>query len=148
VVLINRLAIGGAELMAKYATLTAELLCCLAIAIFASRGASQDHAPSVEQCKADQSVWGSAHVEIQYNEAETRHLQDGTPNRTDIALLTIPELETRMQVMYQCVDVVEMDPYFETGNFYHNVVADRYHGFLKRHGLMDQLLKEDAAGKR
>jgi len=109
---------------------------------------AQQHAPSPEQCKADQSVWGSSHARTEYEDAERRHIEDGTPNRTDIALAGIPELLQRMKEMYECSDVVAMEPYHETGNFYHGVIADRYFGFISRHGLIRQMMKEDAAGKR
>ena len=109
---------------------------------------SQDHAPTADQCKADQAVWGSGYTQTQYNEAQTRHIEDGTPNRTDIARLTIPQLKQRMNEMYQCEDVVATEPYHQTGNFYYGVIGDRHLGFLMRHGLMNQMMKEDAAGKR
>jgi hypothetical protein len=120
----------------------------LAVILFALPAFSQDHAPTTEQCKADQAVWGSPYAETQYNEAETRHIQDGTPNRTDIALLTIPQLKKRMHEMYQCMEVVATEPYSQTGDFYHSVIADRYFSYVRRHGLEDQLMREDAAGKR
>lgn len=119
-----------------------------ALILLASRALSQDHAPTADQCKADQAVWGSVHGETEYLDAETKHIQDGSPNRTDIALLTIPQLKQRMREMFQCVDVVAMEPYHETGDFYHDVMADRYSGFVRRHGLTEQLMREDAAGKR
>jgi len=53
-----------------------------------------------------------------------------------------------MNEMYQCSDVVAMEPYHSTGNFYYSVISDRYSSFLMRHGLMGQMIKEDAAGKR
>jgi hypothetical protein len=53
-----------------------------------------------------------------------------------------------MGEMYQCSDVVAMEPYHLTGNFHHSVIADRYFGFLARHGLVGQMMKEDAEGKR
>jgi hypothetical protein len=132
----------------KQARTATGLFWALAAIFFASPSFSQDHAPTAEQCKADQAVWGSDYAQTQYNEAETRQIQDGTRNRTDIALLTIPQLKLRMKEMYQCADVVETEPYQETGNFYNSVITDRYFGFLVRHGLMSQMMKEDAAGKR
>ena len=119
-----------------------------AVILFALPSVPQDHAPTAEQCKADQAVWGSDYAQTQYNETETRHIQDGAPNRTYIARLTIPRLEKRMSEMYQCEEVVATEPYHETGNFYHGVIGDRHLGFLVRHGLMSQMMKEDAAGKR
>lgn len=121
----------------------------LALIIFVSVAAlAQEHAPTADQCKADQAVWGSDHARIEYNEAETRHIESGTANRTDIALLTIPQLKQRMHEMYQCVDVVAVEPYHTTGNFYHDVMSDRYSSFVIRHGLIKQMMDEDAVGER
>ena|ERR1017187_914202 len=123
-------------------------VCVFAIASLTSTSLSQDHAPTAESCRADQALWGATHTETEYNEAETRHVQDGTPNRTEIAELNISQLKQRMAEMYQCSDVVEMEPYHSTGNFYYGVISDRYAAFLRRHGLMNQLIREDAEGKR
>jgi len=120
----------------------------LVIVSLASVSRSQDHAPTAEQCRADQALWGAVHAETEYYDAETRHVQDGTPNRTDIAALNVSHLKQRMNEMYQCSDVVAMEPYHSTGNFYYSVISDRYSSFLMRHGLMGQMIKEDAAGKR
>jgi hypothetical protein len=119
------------------------LICIISMTAFA-----QEHAPTVEQCKADQALWGADHTQTAYNEAETRHVESGAVNRTEIAMLSITQLKQRMRGMYECEDVVAMDPYHSTGNFYYSVIADRYLGFLIRHGLMPQLVKEDAAGER
>jgi hypothetical protein len=53
-----------------------------------------------------------------------------------------------MPEMYDCWHAVSMEQFRQTGNFYHNVRMDRYASFLDRHGLIKQLLKEDAKGKR
>lgn len=134
--------------MTKRVGMVAGCFWATAVVLFAFPCFSQDHASTAEQCKADQAVWGSDHAQAEYNEAEMRHLQDRVPNRTDIALLTIPQLKQRMNEMYECADVVAMEPYHQTGNFYSSVIADRYFGFLKRHGLIDQVMREDAAGRR
>lgn len=128
--------------------MTTRHLWILVAILFASPSFPQEHAPTAEQCRADQALWGSDYAETKYREAETRHVQDGTPNGTDIALLSIPQLRQRMDEMYQCSDVVAMEPYHLTGNFYYDVIADRYSSFLRRHGLVRQMMKEDAEGKR
>lgn len=134
--------------MPKGARMTKHHLRVLIAILFTLPSLSQEHAPTAEQCRADQALWGSDYAETNYNETETRHIQDGTPNRTDIAILTIPQLRQRMGEMYQCSDVVAMEPYHLTGNFYYDVIADRYSSFLRRHGLVRQMMKEDADGKR
>jgi hypothetical protein len=139
---------GGLIVMAKHMRANFRSLLVLAAILFVPPCLSQEHAPTAEQCRADQALWGSDYAETKYHEAETRHVQDGTPNRTDIALLSIPQLRQRMEEMYQCSDVVAMEPYHLTGNFYYDVIADRYSSFLRRHGLVRQMMKEDADGKR
>ena len=134
--------------MTKRVGMVVGYIWALAVILFASPSFSQDHAPTAEQCKADQAVWVSDHAQTEYTEAETRHIRDGIPNRTDIALLSISQLKRRMSEMYQCMEVVEMEPYHQTGSFYNGVLGDRFFGFIERHGLMGQVIREDAAGKR
>ena len=50
--------------------------------------------------------------------------------------------------MFDCQDVVSIEPYHQTGSFYDHVISDRFFQYIKRHGLMSELVREDAAGKR
>jgi hypothetical protein len=118
------------------------------ILLISAAAFAQDHAPTAERCKADQAVWGSSSAHVEYFEAETQHVRSGISNRTDIALLSIPQLKERMSEMYQCEEVVTTEPFHSAVIFYHDVIGDRYISFVKRHDLTKQMMAEDAAGKR
>jgi hypothetical protein len=93
-----------------------------------------EHAPTVEQCQADQRLW--------FSKIES-HPIDG--NLPDIRMLT--------QWSRGMLDCEEVDPQHHWQ--YYNVQAEigfleamRYEHFLDRHGMWDKFLAEDAAGKR
>ena len=68
--------------------------------------------------------------------------------RTDIARLSILQLTSRGKEMNDCARVVTAQPFLDVANFYLSVVEDRYSSFVKRHGLMKQMVKEDVEGQR
>ena len=125
---------------------------CLLLGLVAKAPAVQaqeiQHAPTVDQCTADEKLWGSYDVQNEYQEAESRHLRDGIPNHTDIARLSILQLTSRGKEMNDCARVVTAQPFLDVANFYLSVVEDRYSSFVKRHGLMKQMVKEDVEGQR
>jgi hypothetical protein len=93
------------------------------------------HAPTVAQCRADQSLWLS--------KLETQGL-------TDINLVSYNGLHGWVGEMLDCVQV---DPQFQTR--YGSTIGEthaamnlRLEKFLTRHNLYNQFLAEDAAGKR
>jgi hypothetical protein len=108
------------------------------------------HAPTVEMCRANVAVWYSVESENEFTQAQLKWLRDGIPNRTEFAKLSIPELFARMYEMLDCseADGQRHNQYFDAASFYNDIVADRTLRFVIRHGLMDQLKKEDAEGKR
>ena len=108
------------------------------------------HAPTVEQCRADVALWHNLKIFTEYNSAQTAWASDGVPNRTPTAQLPLSTIQSRLLEMAVCTDVDKPNhaTYYETNQFYAGVVHDRYVRFLKRHGLMDQLWAEDAAGER
>lgn len=94
----------------------------------------QDHAPTVEQCRADQRAWSA----------------DFKGNQQIIDRLTYYQLSDRMSEMADCVAV---DPdrdiaYGQTANRFFMKQMVRLRDFVKRQGLYDQFIAEDAAGKR
>ncbi len=98
----------------------------------------QDHAPTVEQCRADQRLWSSVHDTQDYKDAMSR--------------LSAQTLKQRSDEMSDCFAVDS-----ENSHDYFAVVAAcgmememgrRYRHFIDRHHLMAQFLAEDAAGKR
>ncbi len=90
------------------------------------------HAPTVEQCRADQRLW------LDKLEGSSASL----PNYLTLA--------GWFHEMHECKSV---DP--ENQRRYYNVCGEisseqfvRLTGFLERHGLYDKFIEEDAAGKR
>jgi len=91
--------------------------------------AMQDHAPSIEQCRADVAVW----------------TQDDMGKN-----VSAPNLDLRAEQMGKCYLVDK-----SWGELYKNVLVQsmfalegRHHNFIIRHNLEAQFLAEDAAGKR
>ena len=114
---------------------------------------AQEHAPTIDVCRADVAVWANVQTKTDYNNAEANWVRNEVSNRTPIAKLSIKEVIRREDEMSQCMEVdpdkdAKDDSYFNAQSFYHSVLADRWIGFITRHHLMSQLRQEDAAGKR
>jgi uncharacterized protein YtpQ (UPF0354 family) len=110
----------------------------------------QQHAPTVEVCRADVALWYDDDSATEYFRAETLHKSDRIKNLTPIAKLSLVEVKARGSEMYDCrrVDKPQSQNYLEAADFYFIVMVDRYAEFLRRHHLMEQLFKEDAQGLR
>lgn len=96
----------------------------------------QDHAPTVEQCRADQRLWLS--------QSDNPELING---------LSYYQLNDRMGEMSECVAVDRDDLsrvllYSETASRFNLKQMVRLRNFVKRHELYGQFIAEDAAGKR
>jgi hypothetical protein len=110
---------------------------------------AQEHAPLLDQCKADIALWYSDESEVEYRKAENAHRTDGTKNRTDYAKLPIKVLNFRVGELVDCWSVSGQDDrYFKAARFYGEIREDRYYRFLVRHHLIKQLLTEDEKGIR
>jgi hypothetical protein len=111
---------------------------------------AQDHAPTTEECRADAALWGDPEAQTEYNKSQTAYVSDGTQNKTDIGQLPYRTISTRMVEMIDCgkVDGQHSDTYFEVQRFYHDVMADRWYNFIRRHNLMNQFMQEDKKGIR
>ena len=106
--------------------------------VFVTAISSQElkHAPTTEQCRADQRLWLSKLEQV---------------NPPDpVARVGYAELMAWEREMLDCRHV---DP--ERRDLYHNTAAeidaeraDRLATFLFRHGLMDQFYAEEAQGKQ
>jgi hypothetical protein len=112
------------------------MICLLAISTVA--GSTQDHAPTKDQCRADYNLWSSA----------------ATLSAKDIAesldKLPAEEMSKRTHEMAQCffVDTARSAQYNAQTASYNLALRTREENFLRRHGLMDQFLDEDAKGLR
>jgi len=111
---------------------------------------AQQHAPMPEQCRADLAVWYSPDMENEFYKAETVRVTDGTPDRTETNRVLLPEIEARMHEMAECrnIDPAHSERYGSAFDFYEIVAGTRYYNFVLRHNLFEQLLSEDAEGKR
>jgi hypothetical protein len=91
------------------------------------------HAPTVEQCRADQKLWLSK-----------------LENENSVVSISFKELSGWLREMGECRTV---DPQFH--NQYYNTAAEidaeeviRLEAFLDQHNLYDGFVAEDAQGKR
>ena len=93
----------------------------------------QQHAPTVEQCRADAAVWDLTSM-----------------SQTQRDAITVVEAQNRYDQMADCakVDVEHADTYFARVSFYGAFMSKRLEHFLRRHNLMQQFIDEDAAGMR
>ena len=94
---------------------------------------TQDHAPSVDLCRADFLLW---------------NYQDGQPGGFNEQM--VGQLGIRIAEMENCraVDPPNGKYYLNMSNEFLDTVSIRLQNFVQRHGLWDQFLQEDAARKR
>lgn len=104
------------------------------VLLLASLAGAQEikHAPTIEQCRADQRVWLA---EFERENARGR---------------TLRTLLLWGNEMSDCrhVDPQKVDSYGVVQGYVTLAEADRYSRFLERYGLMQQFVVEDEAGKR
>lgn len=85
------------------------VLCLIALPVHRAV-AQKDHAPTIEQCRADWNLW--VYQLTEYNNAETARLESGIPDHTELHGLTMAQLAEREQEMRTCahVDPSKGDP--------------------------------------
>ena len=108
------------------------------------------HAPTVQTCRADVSLWYNDEMGLEYSKAQLAWIRDRVPNRTDAARLPLTEVDARTVELLECVQVDRdrHERYLEAKTFYNEVSADRYFRFLVRHHLVQQMRREDEQGSR
>jgi hypothetical protein len=108
--------------------------------------------PTVEQCRADVSIWGNTDKYLEYVNAEDQHRDPQKPNtnNTELARLSLSEILMRTKEMVACdsVDGEKDARYVQAAYMYEHIWGDRMLNFLGRHNLWEQFKKEDAEGKR
>lgn len=98
-------------------------------------GQDIQHAPTIEQCRADLAVWSN----------QTKQIEDKLPVR---------ELAERESEMLDCAYVLESAYPSESkladqqGMVYGLIIGTRASHFLKRHNIWTQFNNEDAKGAR
>lgn len=118
--------------------------------LFATKTHTQEHAPTVDVCRADRAAWSDADEQTDYFNQETKYILGGVRNANPILKLSFREISLRMTEMGSCmaVDVSNRLAYKGALDFYSRVSMDRYRRFVTRHHLLRQFLAEDAAGIR
>jgi hypothetical protein len=112
---------------------------------FAASASAQQHAPTVDVCRADAAVWNAAVMNRNPEASKTK--------------LPYDELAARAIEMHDCLTVdpahvgdaasiARMDTYSLLEADYTDEIASRAMHFIQRHGLGKQFLEEDAAGAR
>jgi hypothetical protein len=127
------------------------LLICSGLFVAVPTGAEpQQHAPSIEMCRADVAVWYDHESATAYLNAETNRVQTGQPNPTQIAKLSFTEVNERVMELVDClkVDEARFNTYDAAQNFFYGVASDRFRSFVYRHNLLEQLKREDSQGLR
>jgi hypothetical protein len=98
---------------------------------------AQEHAPTAEQCNADERLWAS--------------------QLSGVGSLPYKEIEARENEMTNCANTMDTSTemgylnassYKSLGSNYRAQMGNRLQTFLIRHNLIDQFLAEDAEGKR
>jgi hypothetical protein len=120
----------------------------IAFACVSPQANTQDHAPTAEQCLADMRLWRSQMTE--YLDAETAHINMGSPNNSELMKLTARQLNHRAYEMGKCaiIDPSRADDYNGELNSYSEARKDRFVSFVLRHHLEKEFYQEDEAGKR
>jgi hypothetical protein len=92
------------------------------------------HAPTVEQCRADQKLWLS-------------QFEDHASDDASVAWASFNELQSWLQTMHECatVDPANKLQYHKTKSESTQTQWARFIHFLRWHHLYDQFLAEDAA---
>lgn len=90
----------------------------------AASALGQQHAPTVEMCRADRALWYNSEDATEYLKAETAHWTDGTPNPSHYVKLGLPEVFARIREMGDCasVDAERSDSYQTAQNFYASII--------------------------
>jgi hypothetical protein len=109
-------------------------VCAVVMLFLVANSFSQNHAPTVEQCRADQRLWQSQIDEMP----------------KEISKVLFQTLTDRGHEMADCivVDGSYWQSYSHTAVALHIESSRRLMHFLERHKLLKQFLAEDDAGKR
>lgn len=94
------------------------------------------HAPTVAQCRADESAWSLEVVEE--HDASFTHLATNTTAKTLI------DWRNEMNAC-ESVDSARVHYYLQVNGLIDSELVTRLEGFLRRHNLKQQFLDEDAA---
>jgi hypothetical protein len=122
----------------------------LALVVGVVPSLAQQHAPTIAVCRADVAVWNNQLLKSEYRAAEDAYRQNKTPNRSQVAMLSVHEVSARADEMDDCskVDTEKEEAYLQATDFYSLVYDERVGHFLTRHKLWEKFFAEDEAGMR
>jgi hypothetical protein len=119
----------------------------LGMLLFVPALRTQEHAPTVDVCRADRAVWyGTTDDRFDYLQQARKQFNNEVENNTSqFAKLPLREVSLRMYEMGICeaVDAENRMLYASANDFYRGIEADRDFRFIKRHNLGTQLIAED-----
>lgn len=105
----------------------------VAVLFLIAVSSAQDHAPTVEQCRADKNLW--------WDQFDTREA---------VSKLSAKKINKRSDEMRDCavVDEENQHSYLQLAGMFQMEYELRLLDFVTRHHLMAQFVAEDADGKR
>lgn len=110
---------------------------------------------TLDKCHADARLWSNSDMQNAYRKSQLEFVEKGTKNETEFALIPFKQLLLRNFEMSRCVQIEsssitleQLRTYNSAGAFIESAMNDRYFGFIKRHNLRDQFIKEDEEGER
>jgi len=127
----------------------------LFVALLVAVPCCAQEALTLDKCRADAKLWSNSDLQIAYKKAQLEFVERGTKNETEFALIPFKLLIVRTLEMSRCVEIESSSITSEQSRLYdkaqafiESAINDRYFGFVKRHNLRDQFIKEDEAGER
>lgn len=116
----------------------------LIVIVLVSAAFAQEHAPTPDQCRADYRLWttkGTDLTDFSWKELmERSHVMTGCST-------TDPEWTRQFAEQAVRLGGNASISYGDLGTLYHAAAGDKAIGFLMRHHLMDQFVKESESGK-
>ncbi|MGA8230441.1 MAG: hypothetical protein WB795_03085 [Candidatus Acidiferrales bacterium] len=120
----------------------------LAVLAVAWPARAQEHAPTVETCRADLTAW-NGEISGYWGAGEAKH-DSGVPDKSLVSGHSAAELLDRATEMGRCftVDSPNGPAYEGLEGIYLRIIGDRAQAFINRHRLGRSFYKEDQAGIR
>jgi hypothetical protein len=117
----------------------------LALIVLVSAAFAQEHAPTPEQCRADYRLWTANG--FSFENVSWKELMQRSGVMTKCAT-TDPDMMRVFDEGYVRLGKDAPLSYRDVGTLFHSAAGDKAMDFLIRHNLMDQFVREDAAGKK
>ncbi len=112
--------------LALFATVLIVIVCLQSV-----KAQTVEHAPTVEQCRADQSLW---YAQLSHPKNILFKTLEGY--RTEMGACSIVDSDDHFIKYFQVLALIDA------------ALRDRLEHFMTRHNLVNQFAEEDAAGQR